>query len=206
MQTLLVVDVQNGFINGNLAVANAGNIIPLINELITRFDSVVLTQDYHPVDHISFYQNHAGATQFDIIQLPYGEQVLWNAHCVQGTKDAEFHTDLNTTTAKLIIQKGCRTQVDSYSAFIEADGTPTGLADYLHECGTTGVYVVGIATDFCVAWTAMDAVKCGFDCTVITDATVAIDIAGSLTKALGDMSICGVVLTTSDKIKNLLKS
>lgn len=203
MKTLLVVDVQNGFVGGNLAVANSHTIIPTINRLIAHFDTVILTQDYHPADHISFYQNHDGKAPFDKIELPYGTQVLWSAHCVQGTSDADFHADLQADKAELIIRKGYHRHIDSYSAFMEADrATKTGLAGYLHERGIDSVYVVGIATDFCVAWTAIDAVEFGFDCTVITDATAPIDINGSLDKAMADMTAVGVKFVNSKDILN----
>lgn len=203
MKALLVVDVQNGFVGGNLAVANSHAIIPTINRLIAHFDTVILTQDYHPADHISFYQNHDGKAPFDTIELPYGTQVLWNAHCVQGTSDADFHDDLQADKAELIIRKGYHRHIDSYSAFMEADrATKTGLAGYLHERGIDSVYVVGIATDFCVAWTAIDAVAFGFDCTVITDATAPIDIDGSLDKAMADMTDVGVKFINSKDILN----
>ncbi len=198
---LLVVDVQNGFIDGNLAVAGSADIIPIVNELIQKFDNVILTQDYHPADHVSFYQNHVGAKPFDVIELPYGEQVLWNAHCVQGTSDAQFHPHLQADKAQLIIRKGFHKDIDSYSAFTEADRqTKTGLAGYLRERGLTHVYVVGIATDFCVAWTAIDAAELGFDCTVITDATAAIDVNGSLSQAMANMTKAGVKFAKSDKV------
>lgn len=198
---LLVIDVQNGFIDGNLAVANSVQIIPVINRLIAKFDNVILSQDYHPADHISFYQNHAHKNPFDTIELAYGEQVLWNSHCVQGTTDADFHADLQATKAQLIIRKGYHAHIDSYSAFMEADRrTMTGLAGYLNERGISHVYVVGIATDFCVAWTAIDAVNLGFDCTVITDATAPIDVNGSLDKAMSDMTKAGVKLMTYKEI------
>ncbi len=198
---LLVVDVQNGFIYGNLAVAGSADIIPIVNELIQKFDNVILTQDYHPADHVSFYQNHVGAKPFDVIELPYGEQVLWNAHCVQGTSDAQFHPHLQADKAQLIIRKGFHKDIDSYSAFTEADRqTKTGLAGYLRERGLTHVYVVGIATDFCVAWTAIDAAELGFDCTVITDATAAIDVNGSLSQAMANMTKAGVKFAKSDKV------
>ncbi|MDO5650872.1 MAG: nicotinamidase [Moraxella sp.] len=190
---LIVVDVQNGFVDGNLAVAGSKSIIPRINRLISQFEHVILTQDYHPANHISFYQNHAGAKPFDVIDLPYGKQVLWNAHCVQGTTDAEFYADLQATKAELIIRKGYHADIDSYSAFIEADrSTTTGLAGYLKERAIDTVYIVGIATDYCVAWTAIDAVAAGFDCTVILDACAAIDVNGSLDKAMADMQAVGV--------------
>lgn len=203
MKTLLVVDVQNGFVGGNLAVANSHAIIPTINRLIAHFDTVILTQDYHPADHISFYQNHDGKALFDTIELPYGTQVLWNAHCVQGTLDADFHADLQADKAELIIRKGYHRHIDSYSAFMEADrATKTGLAGYLHERGIDSVYVVGIATDFCVAWTAIDATEFGFNCTVITDATAPININGSLDKAMADMAAAGVKFINSKDILN----
>lgn len=196
---LLVIDVQNGFIDGNLAVANSVQIIPVINRLIAKFDNVILSQDYHPADHISFYQNHAHKNPFDTIELAYGEQVLWNSHCVQGTTDADFHADLQATKAQLIIRKGYHAHIDSYSAFMEADRqTMTGLAGYLKERGIKKVYVVGIATDFCVAWTAIDAVNLGFECVVIMDATAAIDVDGSLSKAKADMQQVGVVFASSE--------
>lgn len=182
---LIVVDIQNGFTpNGHLAVANSDQIIPLVNQLAKKFQHVVLTQDWHPANHISFAENHAGKQPFDTIQLDYGTQVLWPSHCVQGTQDAELHPNLNIPHAQLIIRKGWHTEIDSYSAFLEADQkTTTGLAGYLRESGIETVYVVGIATDFCVAWTAMDAVKLGFQTYVIEDATAAIDLNGSLQQA-----------------------
>lgn len=198
---LLVVDIQNGFVDGNLAVSGSAKIIPVVNQLIKQFDNVILTQDYHPADHISFYQNHAGKQPFDTIELDYGTQVLWNRHCVQGTPDALFHSDLQASKAQLIIRKGYHRDIDSYSAFMEADRqTMTGLTGYLKERKIDTLYVVGIATDFCVAWTAIDAAKLGFDCTVITDATAPIDVNGSLDKAMSDMADVGVKFITSEKI------
>lgn len=202
---LLVVDVQNGFVDGNLAVAGSASIIPIVNALIQKFDNVILTQDYHPANHVSFYQNHAGSKPFDTIELPYGTQVLWNAHCVQGTSDAEFHPHLQADKAQLIIRKGFHQDIDSYSAFAEADRqTKTGLAGYLREREIGWVYVVGIATDFCVAWTAIDARAFGFDCTVITDATAAIDVNGSLSQAMANMTKAGVKFATSDEVLSIL--
>lgn len=191
---LIVVDIQNGFTpNGHLAVANSDQIIPLVNQLAEKFQHVVLTQDWHPANHISFAENHAGKQPFDTIQLDYGTQVLWPSHCVQGTQDAELHPNLNIPHAQLIIRKGWHVEIDSYSAFLEADQkTTTGLAGYLRECGIETVYVVGIATDFCVAWTAMDAVKLGFQTYVIEDATAAIDLNGSLQQAWKAMQDLGV--------------
>lgn len=190
---LIVVDIQNGFVDGNLAVVGSAKIIPMVNQLIEKFDNVILTQDYHPADHISFYQNHTGKHPFETIELPYGTQVLWPSHCVQGTVDALFHSDLQASKAQLIIRKGYHRHIDSYSAFMEADRqTMTGLAGYLKERGIDTLYVAGIATDFCVAWTAVDAVNFGFDCTVIIDATASIDVNGSLEQAMSLMTDCGV--------------
>ena len=191
---LIVVDVQNGFTpGGNLAVANADEIIPKINQLAQKFEHIVLTQDWHPDQHISFADNHPNKKPFETIELDYGRQVLWPKHCVQGTRDAEFHPHLNIPTAQLIIRKGCHQNIDSYSAFMEADRkTPTGLNGYLREHQINTVYIVGIATDFCVAWTAIDAAELGFDIYVIEDACKAIDLNGSLQQAWQDMLQKGV--------------
>lgn len=201
---LIVVDVQNGFTSGgNLEVAHAEQIIPTINQLARHFDNIVLTQDWHPENHISFVENHPNRKAYELIQLDYGPQVLWPSHCVQGSKDAEFHPDLNIPTAQLIIRKGFRSQIDSYSAFMEADHkTTTGLAGYLKERGINTVYIVGIATDFCVAWTAMDAAKLGFKAFVISDATKAIDLQGSLQHAWQEMLAVGVKRMISKEIFN----
>ncbi|MBF7695380.1 bifunctional nicotinamidase/pyrazinamidase [Acinetobacter sp. EC115] len=192
---LIVVDVQNGFTpGGQLAVNNADQIIPLINQLATQFPNVVLTQDWHTADHISFADQHPNKQPFDLITLDYGPQVLWPRHCVQGTQDAEFHPLLNIPTAQLIVRKGFHAHIDSYSAFLEADHvTTTGLAGYLQARGIDTVYVVGIATDFCVAWTAIDATKLGFKTYVIEDATAAIDLNGSLAQAWQQMQANGVI-------------
>lgn len=191
---LIVVDVQNGFTpGGNLAVADADQIIPRINEIAQYFDNIVLTQDWHPENHVSFSCNHPNKKPFDMIQLGYGKQVLWPVHCIQGTVDAELHSDLNIPQAQLIIRKGFHRDIDSYSAFIEADQkTTTGLAGYLKERKIDSVFVVGIATDFCVAWTAIDAAKLGFKSFVISDATKGIDLDGSLQNAWQDMTAHGV--------------
>ena len=191
---LIVVDVQNGFTPyGNLAVANSDQIIPLINQLATQFKNVVLTQDWHPQHHISFAENHPNHQAYEVIDLPYGKQVLWPTHCVQGTHDAELHPDLQIAHAQLIIRKGFHANIDSYSAFMEADQqTTTGLAGYLKERQIDSVYVVGIATDFCVAWTAMDARKFGFQTYVIEDACKGIDLDGSLQQAWTAMQASGV--------------
>jgi nicotinamidase/pyrazinamidase len=191
---LIVVDVQNGFTpGGNLAVAHADEIIPKINEIAEHFDNVVITQDWHPENHISFAENHADKKPFDTVEVAYGTQVLWPSHCVQNTHDAALHPDLNLPTAQLIIRKGFHQDIDSYSAFLEADHkTSTGLAGYLKERGIQTVYVVGIATDFCVAWTAIDAANLGFESYVIADATKGIDLQGSLQHAWQEMLSNGV--------------
>ena len=191
---LLVVDVQRGFTpGGNLAVANADQIIHNINLLGQYFQNIILTQDWHPENHISFADNHPAKAAYDSIQLDYGTQVLWPKHCVQGTVDAELHPDLNLPQAQLIIRKGFDSRIDSYSAFMEADQkTTTGLAGYLRERGIDTVFVVGIATDFCVAWTAIDACKLGFKTYVIADASKGIDLNGSLQHAWQDMLAHGV--------------
>lgn len=191
---LIVVDVQNGFTpGGNLPVTDADQIIPVINQLARQFEMVVLTQDWHPEQHISFADNHENKAPFETIELPYGTQVLWPKHCVQGTADAEFHPALDIPTAQLIIRKGFHPEIDSYSAFMEADRkTPTGLNGYLKEHQIDTVYIVGIATDFCVAWTALDAVQMGFTTYVIEDACKAIDLNGSLQSAWQSMLAQGV--------------
>lgn len=191
---LIVVDVQNGFTpNGNLAVAESDQIIPLINQVAKKFKNVVLTQDWHPQNHISFAENHPKHQAYDVIELPYGQQVLWPTHCVQGTHDAALHPDLDVPHAQLIIRKGFHSSIDSYSAFMEADqDTATGLEGYLKQRGIDTVYVVGIATDFCVAWTAIDARKCGLNAFVIEDACKGIDLNGSLQQAWQTMQASGV--------------
>jgi len=191
---LLVVDVQNCFVpGGNLPVKEGDQIVPLINRLGKVFEHVVLTQDWHTPGHISFASSHAGKKPFETVSLPYGTQVLWPDHCVQGTNDAALHPALNIPHAELVIRKGYRKQMDSYSAFYEADGkTPTGLTGYLKDRGLKKVYLVGLATDFCVAWSALDARKAGFEAAVIEDATRGIDAGGSLAKAWTDMTGAGV--------------
>ena len=191
---LLVIDVQNCFTpGGSLAVKEGDQIISLINRLAGAFEHVILTQDWHTPGHVSFASSHAGKKPFEAIQLPYGTQVLWPDHCVQGTAGAELHKDLRIPHAELIIRKGYRKQMDSYSAFYEADGkTPTGLTGYLRDRGLKQVFLAGLATDFCVAWSAMDARKAGFGALVIEDACRGIDADGSLAKAWKDMLGAGV--------------
>ena len=191
---LIIVDAQYGFMpGGGLAVADGDAIVPVINRIAPRFANVVLTQDWHPADHISFAANHPGRAPFETITLPYGEQVLWPTHCVQGTRDAALHDDLRVPQAQLIIRKGFHRDVDSYSAFMEADRrTSTGLAAYLKARGISKLYLCGLATDYCVAWSAQDARAAGFEATVIEDACRAIDLNGSLARAWADMAAAGV--------------
>ena len=186
---LLVVDVQHDFLpGGNLAVAQGDEVISAINRLGRHFANVVLTQDWHPPGHISFASSHPGRRPFETIRLPYGDQVLWPDHCVQGTRGAALHEGLELPQAQLLIRKGFHPDVDSYSAFLEADRkTPTGLASYLRERGIRRVFCVGLATDFCVAWSALDAREAGFQAAVIEDACRAIDTAGSLARAWADL-------------------
>ena len=191
---LIIVDAQYGFMpGGGLAVADGDAVVPVINRIAPRFANVVLTQDWHPADHISFAANHPGRAPFETITLPYGEQVLWPTHCVQGTRDAALHDDLRVPQAQLIIRKGFHRDVDSYSAFMEADRrTSTGLAAYLKARGIRKLYLCGLATDYCVAWSAQDARAAGFEATVIEDACRAIDLNGSLARAWADMAAAGV--------------
>lgn len=191
---LIVVDVQNCFVpGGSLAVKEGDVIVPLINKIAKTFNNVVLTQDWHTADHVSFASQHSGKKPFEAVKLAYGNQVLWPDHCVQGTEGASLVKDLNIPHAQLVIRKGYHKDVDSYSAFMEADGkTSTGLGGYLKQRGIKRVFVVGLATDFCVAWTAMDARKQGFETYVIEDACRGIDAQGSLAKAWSSMKTAGV--------------
>ena len=195
-QALIVIDVQNDFCPGGaLAVAQGDAIIAQINALMGQFQTVVLTQDWHPADHSSFAANHAGAAPFSTVQMPYGAQTLWPSHCVQGTKGAEFHPALRSDLAQLVIRKGFRTGIDSYSALFENDKTtPTGLDGYLRARGISALTLVGIATDYCVAFSALDAAAQGFDVTVLQDACRAIDLDGSLARQTQAMAAAGVVL------------
>ena len=191
---LVVVDVQNCFLpGGSLAVAKGDEIIPLINRIAKSFQNVVLTQDWHTPGHISFASSHPGKKPFESIKLPYGNQILWPDHCVQGTEGAAISKGLDIPHAQLVIRKGYNPKVDSYSAFIEADHkTKTGLDGYLKAHGINNVYVCGLATDFCVAWTALDARKLGFEAIVVEDGCRAIDAQGSLAAAWSRMSQAGV--------------
>lgn len=195
-KALLVIDVQNDFCpGGTLAVADGDAIVAPINAMMQDFAVTVLTQDWHPRDHLSFAANHPGAAPYSMTEMPYGPQILWPTHCVQGTSGAAFHTGLNTDKADLIIRKGFRPQIDSYSAFFENDQqTPTGLEGYLKTRGITDLELVGLATDYCVAYSALDAAKLGFGVTVRLAACRAIDLNGSLDKALTQMRDAGIVL------------
>lgn len=199
---LVVVDVQYDFLpGGNLAVSGGDEIVPLINALAKKFRNVVLTQDWHPADHISFASQHAGKNPFETVELDYGTQVLWPDHCVWNTHGAEISQGLDIPHAQLVIRKGYTRAIDSYSGFQEADReTLTGLAGYLGEREAGRLYVVGLATDFCVAWTAIDGAAGGFDVTVIEDATRAIDSNGSLDAAWTDMAEAGVERIMSREI------
>ncbi|ARA91879.1 nicotinamidase [Rhodothermaceae bacterium RA] len=194
MHALLVIDVQNDFCPGGaLAVPDGDAILPVVNHLIEAFDHVILTQDWHPPDHRSFASAHPGRAPFDTVTMPYGPQVLWPDHCVQGTPGAAFHPALHTTKAELILRKGFRPEIDSYSAFYENDQrTPTGLAGYLRERGIDTLYVCGLAADFCVKWSALDARREGFTVHVVEDATRGIDQDGSLARAWVAMQEAGV--------------
>lgn len=195
-EALIVIDVQNDFCPGGaLAVPGGDAIIPRINALMAEFPLVVLTQDWHPANHSSFAANHPGAAPFSVVEMPYGPQVLWPAHCVQDTPGAAFHPDLQAERADLVIRKGFRPGIDSYSAFFENDRTTaTGLADQLRARGVKAVTLVGLATDFCVAASALDAVRLGFATTVLLAACRAIDLDGSLAVAQADMRAAGIRL------------
>lgn len=194
-EALIVIDVQNDFCPGGaLAVADGDEIIDQINDLMDEFATVVLTQDWHPANHSSFAANHPGAAPFSLVEMPYGPQVLWPVHCVQGTGGAAFHARLRTDPAQLIIRKGFRPEIDSYSAFFENDRTtPTGLEGYLRGLGVTSVTLVGLATDYCVAYSALDAARLGFAATIVEGACRAIDLNGSLAEARANTISAGVI-------------
>ena len=193
---LVVIDVQNDFCPGGaLAVAGGDEIVPLVNDMIARADHVVLTQDWHPAGHSSFASTHPGKAPFETIDMPYGPQTLWPDHCVQGTEGARFHPALEWTNAEHVIRKGFRPGIDSYSAFFENDHeTPTGLGGYLKERGIGAITLVGLATDYCVAFSALDARRLGLDVTVRMDACRAIDLGGSLAAMTARMQEAGVKL------------
>jgi nicotinamidase/pyrazinamidase len=191
---LLVIDVQNCFLpGGSLAVKDGDQVIPVINRIAKGFGNIVMTQDWHTPGHVSFASSHPGKKPFETIDLKYGKQVLWPDHCVQGTEGAALSKDLSIPQAELIVRKGFHNDVDSYSAFTEADGkTTTGLAAYLKARKLQRLFVAGLATDFCVAWTALDARKAGFETYVVEDACRGIDNQGSMAKAWADMAKAGV--------------
>jgi nicotinamidase/pyrazinamidase len=191
---LIVVDVQNCFVNGGtLPVKDGEAVVPVINSIAGSFQNIVVTQDWHTPGHASFASTYPGKKPFETTKLSYGTQVLWPDHCVQGTDDAALQKDLKLPTAQIIIRKGFHKDMDSYSAFDEADHkTATGLAGYLKARGIKTLFVTGLATDFCVAWTAADARKAGFEVYVIEDATRAIDLNGSLAAAWKNMTAAGV--------------
>jgi len=198
----LVIDVQNDFCPGGALVVPDGDaVVPVINRLIERFDHVVLTQDWHPPGHASFASGHAGRSPFETIEVAYGAQTLWPDHCVQGSTGAAFHPDLEATRAELIIRKGYDPAIDSYSAFYENDRTTaTGLTGYLGTRGFKRVFLAGLATDFCVAFSAIDAAREGFEVVVIEDACRAIDLEGSLAAAKANMAEAGASLVASSAL------
>ena len=199
---LIVVDVQNDFLPGGaLAVPDGDAVIEPINRLAQAFRHVVLTQDWHPAGHASFASSHSGRQPFETAELSYGSQVLWPDHCIQGTRGAEISRDLGIRHAQLVIRKGHNPEIDSYSGFMEADRkTSTGLAGYLKERGFRRVFCAGLATDFCVAWTALDAQAAGFDTYLIEDASRAIDANGSLARAREDLDAAGVQVIGSAQV------
>ena len=199
---LLVIDVQNDFCPGGaLAVPDGDEVVAPINALARRFAHVALTQDWHPPGHHSFASSHPGRAPLETVDAAYGAQVLWPDHCVQGTEGAAFHRDLEAGPAELIVRKGFRREIDSYSAFFENDrATPTGLAGYLRERGFGRIFLAGLATDFCVAWSALDARREGFEAVLIEDACRAIDIDGSLAAAIAGMKAAGVSIARAADI------
>ena len=194
---LIVIDVQNDFCPGGaLAVEDGDRIVPGINALMADAGAVVLTQDWHPADHSSFASQHPGHASMDMVDMPYGDQVLWPDHCIQGSQGAAFHPDLDTSRADMIVRKGYRPEIDSYSAFFENDRrTATGLEGYLRNRGIAKLIFCGLATDFCVAWSAMDAARLGFDASVRVDLCRGIDLDGSLDRALQTMVGMGIKLS-----------
>jgi nicotinamidase/pyrazinamidase len=199
---LLVVDVQYDFLPGGaLAVAQGDAVIPVVNRLARRFENVILTQDWHPPGHVSFASAHPGRKPFEVTSLPYGEQVLWPDHCVQGTRGAAFADALDIPHAQLAIRKGYHAHTDSYSAFLEADRkTRTGLHGYLSERGIEEVFCVGLATDYCVTWTALDAIRFGLRANVVLDGCRAIDVAGSLGHAVAALKDARVSILSSEQL------
>ena len=199
---LVVIDVQHDFCPGGaLAVPDGDAVVPVVNRLAGAFDTAVLTQDWHPPGHGSFASSHPGAAPCDRVDMPYGPQVLWPDHCVRGTRGATLHEALDIPNAALTIRKGFRPAIDSYSAFMENDrATPTGLAGYLRERGLSRLWFCGLALDFCVAWSALDARRLGFEATIVEDACRAIDIDGSRADALRRLREAGVAVTTAGAV------
>jgi nicotinamidase/pyrazinamidase len=191
---LLIIDVQNDFCPGGALAVNEGDtVVPIINRLSQRFDHTALTQDWHPSGHSSFATSHPGSAPFETVAMPYGQQTLWPDHCVRGTAGAAFHPELSTERAELVIRTGFRPEIDSYSAFHENDRrTATGLAGYLRERGLKRIFLAGLATDYCVYYSAVDARRLGFDAVVIESGCRAIDLAGSLAAAWSGMQEAGV--------------
>lgn len=202
MKALLIVDLQNDFCEGGaLEVPDGSTIVPVVNQLINSFNAIIQTQDWHPEGHASFASSHKGKEPNDTIEMDYGSQVLWPDHCVQGSIGAEFHPDLNTNKSQVIIRKGFRPQIDSYSAFYENDQkTKTGLTGYLKTRGITDLYTVGLATDFCVKWSVLDGLKEGFNMHIVKDAVKGIDIDGSVESAWDEMKSEGVDVVHSESI------
>ena len=203
---LIVVDIQNDFLPGGaLAVPRGDETVAIANRLMSLFSTVVLTADWHPADHSSFASQHAGKSPYDVVPMPYGNQVLWPDHCVAGTTGADFAAGLETVRAHAVIRKGTDKNCDSYSGFLAADRkTPTGLAGYLKSRGVTTVFVCGLATDFCVAWTAQDAAAAGFKTYLIEDASRAIDAGGSLAAAMAGLKTAGVGVIEKKDVPGLL--
>lgn len=202
-QALIVVDVQNDFLEtGSLPVPEGSKVIPVINKVMPLFQTVVLTQDWHPAEHKSFASNHEGKKPYDVTTMPYGQQVLWPVHCVQNTKGAEIAEALEVKGTEFKVRKGTNPEVDSYSAFFEADGkSKTILADWLREQGITEVFLCGLATDFCVSWSALDAVKEGFKTFIIEDACRGIDVGGSMEAAKQQWKDKGIETVSSDSLR-----
>lgn len=199
MKALVIVDVQNDFCPGGaLAVPGGDEVIEPINKLTESFDCVIQTQDWHPGDHLSFASNHDGKKPFATIEMDYGEQILWPDHCVQGSKGAQFHPDLKTQPSQIIVRKGFRRHIDSYSAFFENDqNTVTGLHGYLQERSIDELIITGLATDFCVKWTVLDALKLGYKVTLLEDAVRGINIEGSVKSAMEEMKESGAQISNS---------
>jgi nicotinamidase/pyrazinamidase len=199
---LIVIDVQNDFCPGGaLAVPGGDAAIDVVQQVAAKFEHIILTQDWHPANHTSFASAHAGKHPFETIELDYGTQTLWPDHCVQGSKGAEFHPNLHLTQAELILRKGFRPQIDSYSAFFENDrATPTGLAGYLDDRGLTRVFLAGLAYDFCVGYSALDARRLGLPAVILRDACRAIDLNGSVARIESDFDLAGVMVAASTEV------